>query len=64
MMGEVALRHTPSPSVTQENRWLLMKILKSMLGEDTKVLFEETTDFPVTPYRKRRFAMWRVVRPS
>ncbi len=59
-VGSITLRHTPSPSLTPDNTQLLAKILKSVLGEDTKVSFEETTDFPTTASGKRRFAICRV----
>jgi len=63
-IGAIALRHTPSPSLTPDNKKLVTRILRSVLGEDTEVSFEETTDFPLTPSGKRRFAICRVTNPS
>ena len=62
-IGEITLRHTPAACLTQENKDLLTRILRSVLGDDTKVLFEETTDFPLAPSGKRRFAICRVSPP-
>ncbi len=59
-IGSVTFRHAPSPLLTREKRHLIAKILKSLLGEETKVSFEETTDFPLTASGKRRFAICRV----
>ncbi len=59
-IGAITLRHTPSPALTEENRELLTRVLKSVLGEDTRVSFEQTTDFPPTASGKRRFAICRV----
>ncbi|MDP2895484.1 MAG: hypothetical protein Q8Q12_02860 [bacterium] len=59
-IGAIVLRHTPSPSLTPDNRKLITRILKSILGDDTEVSFEETADFPLTASGKRRFAICRV----
>jgi phenylacetate-CoA ligase len=63
-IGSITFRHTPTPFLTSERQELMAGILRSLLGEDTEVSFEETTDFPLTASGKRRFAICRVTNPS